>query len=194
MTQLHSRIAAQLLRSPNLIAIEPAEPASKPITYGRLRVLVQEVRRRMPTGLQAIGILSNQSPEAYLAAAAAFLHGVTFVPLNPKFPIERLRQVASLAQIDLVLTDRMTTSLAPKIGCKAIDLSDILDTPDAASAASGGDMMALPGDTGQGIAYQMFTSGSTGVPKGVPVSSQSLSSYVEGIGTLVDIRPGDRHG
>ncbi len=39
----------------------------------------------------------------------------------------------------------------------------------------------------------MYTSGSTGVPKGVPIKHQSLSNYVHGFGDVSGIQPSDRH-
>ena len=144
------------------------------------------------TASRRVGVLSNHRVETYLAVLAAVSSGVTFVPLNPKFPVERLRTIIDLAELDLILCDPTTgpvrEEVAPDVAF--FDVSTIAANPGAVAdwdaAIDTRDVEA------SAIAYVMFTSGSTGTPKGVPVSFGNLVSYVDGITDLVDFPPAAR--
>lgn len=139
-----------------------------------------------------VGVLSNHRVETYLAVLAAVSVGATFVPLNPKFPLDRLRTILDLAQPNVILGDPATLAVHREVA-NAIPLLDVstvrpmaeeVGTWNAAVDASD----VAPGDT----AYIMFTSGSTGTPKGVPISYGNLSAYIDGATALLEIPEGSR--
>jgi D-alanine--poly(phosphoribitol) ligase subunit 1 len=133
-----------------------------------------------------VGVLSNHQLEAYLAVIGAVASGHTFVPLNPKFPVARLGQIVALGAVDVIAFDasnaELAAALAGSSGTATLDLSALLAPPpsDAELATARtwrGDVLARP-LAPSAIAYVMFTSGSTGVPKGVPISIGNLLHYV----------------
>jgi D-alanine--poly(phosphoribitol) ligase subunit 1 len=138
---------------------------------------------------RSVGVLSNHRVEAYLAVLAAASCGVTFVPLNPKFPVERLRTIVGLARPMMIVGDPTTRALHAEIArdIPFIDVSSV--APDARAIehwAAGVHDAETPESS---IAYTMFTSGSTGVPKGVPISYGNLIGYVGGITSVIDFPP-----
>ena len=166
-------------------------------TRRALLSVVGELERRAVTGRRLrVGILSNHRLETYLAVLSCVLGTHTFVPLNPKFPLARLRNIVDLAGIDLVLGDVTSRSVFEQLDTAAefLDVSAIgvevpagtLDEHEAISRLLDNEMS--PDD----IVYVMFTSGSTGQPKGVPVSYGNLLAYVDGVTALVDIPAGWR--
>lgn len=143
-----------------------------------------------------IGILSNHRVETYLAVLSCVLGTHTFVPLNPKFPLARLQSIVDLADIDMVLGDATSRSVFEQLST-AVEFLDVSAVVAEAPAGTLDEREALsrlldnetnPDD----IVYVMFTSGSTGQPKGVPVSYGNLLAYVDGVTGLVEIPAGWR--
>lgn len=170
----------------------PLSGKQKTLSYEDLRRALCGLRKSIvpPAGeAQAtVGILANRSIEACAIAVACFLVGVPFVPLNPGFPEHRLMRIVTLAGVSKVLHDSRHSELAGKLGAECIDASDIIVN----ASATDFDDCFTNADNGDRLAYQMFTSGSTGDPKGVPISAGNLSAYVDGITELLEFHPGDR--
>ncbi|MEM8800058.1 MAG: AMP-binding protein [Pseudomonadota bacterium] len=187
MSSLHQTIADRLFRAPDHVVVGAFETASA-LTARELVHLIMELGAGPLAGTKRIGVLSNQRPEAIIAVLGCFFAGATFVPLNPKFPKERLRKVARLAGVELILCDQTTSDLAEDFGLASVDISKL--RREAFPAAEPQTRLSVP-DTSQ-PAYMMFTSGTTGDPKGVSISHKNLASYVAGITSLIDFPCGAR--
>jgi D-alanine--poly(phosphoribitol) ligase subunit 1 len=139
-----------------------------------------------------IGVLSNHRVETYLAVLGAVSAGATFVPLNPKFPAERLRTIVDLARPTVILGDPSTFAVHGEVAAAIPfrDVSSIDADPDA--VGEWGEAIDASATGTDAIAYIMFTSGSTGTPKGVPISYGNLLSYVDGVTDLLAIPEGSR--
>ena len=152
----------------------------------RLAELHQILRGHAPQGQLRVGVLSNHRVETYLSVLATSSFGATFVPLNPKFPVERLRTIVELSAPDVIFGDRSTVgvhaSVAPEV--PFFDVAEVDPNPQLVEGWSR--HLADSSVDVDSVAYVMFTSGSTGIPKGVPVSYGNLCSYVDGISQLID--------
>jgi D-alanine--poly(phosphoribitol) ligase subunit 1 len=160
---------------------------SEPEAAARLAGLAEALRSHGVGPDVRVGVLSNHRIETYLAVLAVVSVGGTFVPLNPKFPVERLRTIVDLARPVIVLGDKSTTAVHHEVGASVpfIDVASVVSSPNRVrpwlDAA-----MSIPISDGN-TAYVMFTSGSTGSPKGVPISYANLAAYVDGVVDLVAI-------
>jgi amino acid adenylation domain-containing protein len=118
---------------------------------------------------------------------AAYTHGWTLVPLDPEWPVARLRAVLAAAQPRVVFVgeDAVGDRLAQAQSTAAIVKMDravppavqaavhALDAPQPKIAVLGASGAARP-------AYAIFTSGSTGAPKGVLIAQRSLAAHAQG--------------
>ncbi len=138
-------------------------------------------------------VLAYRSPSAYAGILGALAAGKGYVPLNPTFPVERLVGTLEASGCDVVVVGRealaIFTELARRIprrltvilpdlakselGDTAI--ADIRSLKDAPRADAYAPRMPAP----DAVAYLLFTSGSTGVPKGVPVTHRNARAFVD---------------
>lgn len=139
-----------------------------------------------------VGIYLNHTVEAYVAVLMAFMSKITFVPLNPSFPSERLRTMCEKSQIDVILcgaTNKPVFTSVPQVTV-SLDATSTSENDEV-----GSDSFSLNSTTRESddIAYILFTSGSTGEPKGVPISYSNLSHYVTSICDLIEFTQGGRY-
>ncbi|MER8846080.1 AMP-binding protein [Mesorhizobium australicum] len=129
-----------------------------------------------------IAIALPQEADAYACILAAGLAGGFHTPLNTVAPIQKLRRILHRLQPDLLVAK---PQLAAEIATAVANLK-VLD-PDTINT----DSCFLGKGTRHELAYVMFTSGSTGEPKGVMVSRKALANYVSWLESL-HITPDDR--
>ena len=163
-------------------------------TYAEFGTMIEGVHRalgraRLASG-EAVGLLLGRSALAYAAMWASIGHGSAYVPLNTSFPRTRLRNIIKQAGIRTVVCDDHTRDLALALGLDAANLVNggpVDCTADAAAVEQRWWQARAGGD----VAYVMFTSGSTGEPKGVPISYDNLVAFVDNMSALISYRPDD---
>lgn len=116
-----------------------------------------------------VGILSDRSLEMVIAMVAILKAGGAYVPLDPDYPNVRLRQMTEAVQ--LVLCQSKVVEQAEKLKLNACSINTLLQ-----SAEREGYVNLEAGSLGKQspLAYVIFTSGTTGFPKGVMVEHMGL--------------------
>ncbi|MFC9661596.1 amino acid adenylation domain-containing protein [Nocardia sp. NPDC127606] len=122
-----------------------------------------------------VAVAMTRGIESIVAAHAVCRAGGVYLPLDPHSPAQRADRILGTSRAALVLTtaaDGFATDRAPVARVEALDLSGFADTP-----VSDLDRLAplLP----RNAAYLLFTSGSTGEPKGVSVSHEAIANTFE---------------
>lgn len=142
-------------------------------TYSDLWNKVSEVRSSIEKTIKPseklIGLIYEDSIETYASILALWFEGKAYVPANPATAVNRNIKAFDLAGVKSV-----------------IDLSNsegydkYLNIPVKLKTETAFDFSRHDGTTSE-IAYILYTSGSTGEPKGVPISINNLSAFVEAI-------------
>ncbi|GAA2515302.1 non-ribosomal peptide synthetase [Winogradskya humida] len=181
---LHQVVEAAADRDPDAPALRFA---GSTVTYGELDTRANRLAHRLrAAGVgpdSIVGVLFERGPalpEAFLGVLKA---GGAYLALDPEHPPARRELVLGEAAATVVVTTaELATGLPAHI--TAILLDDApQDTPSHRPEPVSG-----PGD----LAYIVFTSGTTGKPKGVPVEHRSIVNFVSGIVDVFGLGPGDR--
>jgi amino acid adenylation domain-containing protein len=120
-----------------------------------------------------VGLCIDRSAQMIVAILAVLKAGGAFLPLDTDYPADRLRYMVDTAGCRLILGT--ARQLAPFEGSRAV-LLDLDEHRDATRAAPAGAPRLER--TSSDIAYVMYTSGTTGEPKGVAVKHHNISRLV----------------
>ena len=112
--------------------------------------------------------------------------GITFIPLNKKWPLKRVREILELCEdVEVICDDSYASSITEK---NMISLQSILSNQSRENRIQ----TSLEQDL-DNIAYIIFTSGSTGKPKGVKITRDSYLNFVNWVGSFFnDINASDK--
>lgn len=180
------------------------------LSYERLETLANQLARLLnDAGCQRgdrVGLLLPKSPMAIAAIIAVLKAGCIYVPLDPACPAPRLVHMLDSAEPRCVLATKAAMPLLDRLWALEPARPTVVGWLDPGSqggehfapafclddlagcAAEPPECRAGPDD----IAYILFTSGSTGVPKGVPITHASVRHFVDWATRYFGMGPGDR--
>ena len=110
--------------------------------------------------------------------------GGGYLPLDPRYPRERLAFMAEDAGVDVVVTDSASQASLPDGRFRVVSMDALGDAPDDAGGRPVSDVQA------DHLAYMIYTSGSTGRPKGVLVEHRQVSSFFQAMDLVLRDQPG----
>ncbi|MBB1258527.1 non-ribosomal peptide synthetase [Streptomyces alkaliterrae] len=160
----------QAARTPDAVAVGFGD---RSVSYAELDALADVLAARLvAAGVgpeEPVALLQDRSVELVVSILAVLKAGGAYVPLDDRYPAERLAHILDETGAKLVLVDAAHRETTPP-GVRAL----AVDEPGEAAAAVGvGDR---PAPTPDRLAYVMYTSGSTGVPKGVGVTHRDVAA------------------
>ncbi|HEX8557985.1 MAG TPA: amino acid adenylation domain-containing protein, partial [Pyrinomonadaceae bacterium] len=173
---LHEEFERQAARRPHAVALEFGE---EQLTYAgldaRAEALARELRRRGVGPEVLVGVMLERSADLVVSLLAVSKAGGAYVPLNLTDPPARIRYVVEDAGVRVLLASRGVAAELYEGGPDVVFVGGGEEVAPAREEFSAG-AAAAPDN----LAYMMYTSGSTGEPKGVCVTHRNVMGLVKG--------------
>ncbi|MHA4820423.1 AMP-binding protein, partial [Streptomyces aculeolatus] len=146
------------------------------LTYGELHHAANQVawwlRERGARPGRLVAIVMDKGWEQVVAAYGVLLSGAAYQPIDPATPAERLDSLLRRGEVELVLTQSHLDAVFtwPEETTRLH-----VDRPLPGDGSTAPETVQGPDD----LAYTLFTSGSTGLPKGVMIAHRGLVNALE---------------
>jgi amino acid adenylation domain-containing protein len=127
-----------------------------------------------------VGICIERSLEMLVGLLGILKSGAAYLPLDPAYPIERLRYLAEDSRIGIAVTQQHLLDVIPEIIITRV----CLDSPWEGEGQPLENSVNTSGGV-DNLAYVIYTSGSTGRPKGVGVSHRNVANFFKGMDDAV---------
>jgi surfactin family lipopeptide synthetase A len=167
-------IELQIEKTPDLPALVSRHEVISYREMGRRTgVIAANLRRLGVKRGVPVGIHLENSPNMVMCIVAVFKTGGIYIPLDPYYPEERLRYVIDKTRIQFLVVDEAHMHAKRNFSEHMIPVNELLAEPFDPAPLQPSEQND-PGD----LAYIMFTSGSTGNPKGVMIRHDSLFNFL----------------
>lgn len=182
---LHELFINQALERPDVPAILTSE---RSISYRELLNRAVQIghwlRSKQVSPNQMVGIMMDKGWEQIVSIYGILISGAAYLPLDSEMPNERLRYLIEHGQVQFMLTQSHLQERLKEVSnieSLSVDLMEVVE-------------MEVPEtlQKQEDLAYVLFTSGSTGVPKGVMISHRSVVNLVEDVKVRFGIGSNDR--
>jgi amino acid adenylation domain-containing protein len=180
------RFESQVSKYPSHVAVKSR---TREWTYQALNCyadqVAQSVLSRQGDGEGRVALLFEHDAPMIAALLGALKAGKTYVPLDPSYPKERLAYILEDSQAGALITNDQNLALAQELAVDGITLINI-DRLDSAAPVAAIDVQP------ERLAYILYTSGSTGNPKGVMQSHRNVLHFVRAYTNNLHLHENDR--
>lgn len=157
------------------------------LTYQELNEKVNQLAQRLrqhgvkPDTL--VAIVTKRSMEMMIGILSILKAGGAYLPLDPDYPLERIKYILEDSKTELVLTQqKLILEGGLVVDCETLCLDD--------PGLYQGETQNLElVNTSKDLAYMIYTSGSTGKPKGVMIEHKAVLNFIKGITDKISFTP-----
>ncbi len=188
---LHSYFEAQVGKRPNHPAVEFADES---LTYSELDAEANRIANALgargvkPGDLVALYL--KKSVRLYAAMLGILKAGAGYVPIDPRFPLERIRAILEDSRARVIITEYpLLGEIDGQVETPLLRLD--LDREDIARQSPETPAQAYDVSP-QSLSYVIYTSGSTGRPKGVMIEHRNAVAFVRSLRTIYRVTANDR--
>ena len=182
---VHHVFEDQVRRTPNAVA---AVLKDRQFTYAELNCRANglaQYLKRLGVGPEVIvGICMERSLDMMVGLLAILKSGGAYLPLDPTYPVERIRFTLEDADVPVLLTQERLAEHLPMQRSKMVRVDadwSVISREDGENVGSQ--------VTSQNLCYVIYTSGSTGKPKGVMVCHSNVVNFFAGMDERVPHDP-----
>lgn len=188
LSRLHHYFERTCDVKPNAVALECD---GESLTYQQLDEQANQLAAHLlADGLlpgSRVGILVPRSVAMYVSLLAVLKTGSTFVPIDPAAPADRVEYIAEDSGLGLMLTTSDFDDVCSGLRLPVVALDHAIDEvgrrprsrPDVATS-------------GDPTSYIIYTSGSSGKPKGVEIAESSICNFIHIVPQIYAVKPSDR--
>ncbi len=183
-------IAVRARLAPHALALASGNQV---LTYGELDAQADRLAHHlqsMGVGPEVVvGVCLERGPAMVVAALAILKAGGAYLPLDPEFPIERLRFMLVDAQVPVLVTRQGIDERIAKGHWLVVDMDVDAGVDQIANYPEVPPVVSL---SPQNLAYVIYTSGSTGRPKSVQITHANLLNLISWHNRAFSISANDR--
>lgn len=192
-TCLHDLLRDSADMYPNHDAIYESA-TGKSLTFRELDLVSSSLASYLATSCQVtpksiVPIAMEKSALAIVTIFAILKTGSAYIPLEPSWPLERVRKIVDDAGAASIVCSPAVADQYGSLQQQLVTIDERWTDP----SHSGPSGKALPRASLSDLAVLMYTSGSTGMPKGVMLEHRALSTSLTHLARCFALQPGDRH-